>query len=85
VRLREKGGKRHAMPCHNLEEYRGVARQAGYEDMNDAERLCYDPTIRWVVGDRAAPAEHATRDLLLPRPLRGAMLTPKLPESGERR
>jgi hypothetical protein len=28
-------------------------RVAGYEDVNDAERLCRDPAIRWVVGDRA--------------------------------
>jgi hypothetical protein len=28
-------------------------RLAGYEDVNDAERLCRDPTMRWVVGDRA--------------------------------
>jgi hypothetical protein len=24
---------------------------AGYEDVNDAERLCCDPAMRWVVGD----------------------------------
>jgi len=29
-------------------------RLAGYEDVNDADRLCRDPAIRWVVGDRAA-------------------------------
>src|SRR5262249_59077099 len=28
-------------------------RLAGYEDANDAERLCRDPSMRWVVGDRA--------------------------------
>jgi hypothetical protein len=28
-------------------------RPAGYEDVNDAERLCRDPAMRWVVGDRA--------------------------------
>ena len=28
-------------------------RLAGYEDVNDAERLCHDPAMRWVVGDRA--------------------------------
>jgi hypothetical protein len=26
---------------------------AGYEDVNDADRLCRDPAMRWVVGDRA--------------------------------
>src|ERR1700752_3721897 len=28
-------------------------RLAGYEDVNDAERLRRDPAMRWVVGDRA--------------------------------
>ena len=28
-------------------------RLARYEDVNDAERLCRDPAMRWVVGDRA--------------------------------
>ena len=28
-------------------------RLAGYEDVNDAERLCRDPAVRWVVGGRA--------------------------------
>jgi hypothetical protein len=28
-------------------------RLAGYEDVNDTERLCRDPAMRWVVGDRA--------------------------------
>src|SRR5260370_25407150 len=28
-------------------------RVAGYEDVNDADRLCRDPAMRWVVGDRA--------------------------------
>jgi len=26
---------------------------AGYEDVNDADRLCRDPAMRWIVGDRA--------------------------------
>jgi hypothetical protein len=30
-----------------------LGRLAGYEDVNDAERLCRDPAMRWVVGDRA--------------------------------
>jgi hypothetical protein len=25
---------------------------AGYEDVNDSDRLCRDPAMRWVVGDR---------------------------------
>ena len=28
-------------------------RLAGYEDVNDADRLCRDPAMRWVVGARA--------------------------------
>jgi Transposase DDE domain group 1 len=28
-------------------------RLAGYEDVNDADRLCHDPAMRWVVGDQA--------------------------------
>ena len=38
-------------------------RLAGYEDVNDAERLCRDPAMRWVVGDRA---------IMPPRPARWA-------------
>src|SRR5215216_6707340 len=42
--------------CHRLA---GLLRQsvfgrlAGYEDVNDADRLCRDLAMRWVVGDRA--------------------------------
>jgi hypothetical protein len=41
----------------------GRHRLAGYEDVNDADRLSRDPAIRWVVGDRAieAPAASANR------------------------
>src|SRR5215218_5466239 len=28
-------------------------RLAGYEDVNDADRLAHDPAMRWVVGDQA--------------------------------
>ena len=28
-------------------------RLAGYEDVNDAARLCRDPSMRWVVGEKA--------------------------------
>jgi hypothetical protein len=48
---------------------RGLLRQsvfgrlAGYEDVNDADRLCRDPAMRWVVSDRAITA---------PRPVRWA-------------
>ena len=35
-------------------------RLAGYDDVNDAERLCRDPAMRWVVGDRAIVASAAS-------------------------
>ena len=35
-------------------------RPAGYEDVNDAERLCRDPAMRWVVGDRAITGSAAS-------------------------
>src|SRR3954469_21611217 len=34
-------------------------RLAGYEDVNDAERLCHDPAMRWGVGDRATSGSPA--------------------------
>src|ERR1700694_3764319 len=36
-------------------------RLAGYEDVNDADRLCRDPAMRWVVGDRAITAASASQ------------------------
>src|SRR3954453_2499983 len=35
-------------------------RLAGYEDVNDAERLCRDPAMRWVVGARAISGSAAS-------------------------
>ncbi len=35
-------------------------RLAGYEDVNNAERLCHDPAMRWVVGDRAITGSAAS-------------------------
>ena len=35
-------------------------RLAGYEDVNDAERLRHDPAMRWVVGDRAISGSAAS-------------------------
>jgi len=35
-------------------------RLAGYEDVNDAERLRHDPAMRWVVGGRAAMSRAAS-------------------------
>src|SRR4051794_8294542 len=35
-------------------------RLAGYEDVNDAERLCRDPAMRWVVGNQAVTSSAAS-------------------------
>jgi hypothetical protein len=35
-------------------------RLTGYEDVNDADRLCRDPAMRWVVGDRAITGSAAS-------------------------
>src|SRR3954467_10726926 len=35
-------------------------RLAGYEDVNDAERLCRDPAMRWVVGNWAITGSAAS-------------------------
>jgi hypothetical protein len=35
-------------------------RLAGYEDADDAGRLCRDPAMRWVVGDRAVTGSAAS-------------------------
>jgi hypothetical protein len=35
-------------------------RLAGYEDVNDAERLRHDPAMRWVVGGKAAQGSGAS-------------------------
>jgi hypothetical protein len=35
-------------------------RLAGYEDVNDADRLRHDPTMRWIVGGKAASGAAAS-------------------------
>src|SRR5918993_462539 len=35
-------------------------RLAGYEDVNDADRLAHDPAMRWVVGGRAVTERAAS-------------------------
>src|SRR5271169_1045527 len=35
-------------------------RLAGYEDVNDADRLCCDPALPWVVGNRAITGSAAS-------------------------
>src|SRR5262249_60757360 len=36
------------------------SRPAGYEDVNDAQRLCLDPALRIVVGGRAKDSQAAS-------------------------
>ena len=35
-------------------------RLAGYEDVNDAERLRHDPAMRWIVGGKSAQSSAAS-------------------------
>jgi hypothetical protein len=35
-------------------------RLAGYEDVNDADRLAHDPAMRWVVGGQAVTGQAAS-------------------------
>jgi DDE family transposase len=35
-------------------------RLAGYEDVNDAERVRHDPAMRWIVGGKAAQSSAAS-------------------------
>src|SRR6201981_1161038 len=39
-------------------------RLAGYEDVNDAERLRHDPAMRWIVGGKAARGSAASPSLM---------------------
>jgi len=41
-------------------------RLAGYEDVNDADRLCRDPAMRWVVGNRAISRSAASASQMGP-------------------
>ena len=63
-------------------------RLAGYEDVNDAERLCHDPAMRWVVGGKAAQGRAPRRARWAAsrrsglRHLRTSPLSPTCPASG---
>src|SRR5437588_6463403 len=46
-------GKNGRHLLHGLLRQSVFGRLAGYEDVNDADRLCRDPAMRWVVGDQA--------------------------------
>src|SRR3954465_11410389 len=37
-----------------------IGRLAGYEDVNDADRLAHDPALRWIVGGRAVTQNAAS-------------------------
>jgi Transposase DDE domain group 1 len=50
----------HSPPAGRLATSIGVPRLAGYEDVNDADWLCRDPTMRWVVGGRAITGSAAS-------------------------
>src|SRR5437763_17074742 len=49
---------RHALA--GLFRQSGFGRLAGYEDVNDAERLRCDPAVRWIVGGEAAQRSTAS-------------------------
>ena len=64
-------------------------RLAGYEDVNDAERLRHDPAMRWIVGGRAAQGRAASPSQMgrfetqwLAAPANLSLLFPTCPASG---
>jgi hypothetical protein len=57
-------------------------RLAGYEDVNDADLLCRDPAMRWVVGDRAIDGTAASASQMA-APRRSGPLPTTAPESGK--
>ena len=63
-------------------------RLAGYEDVNDAERLRHDPVMRWIVGGKAVRAMQLRRARWAvsrrsgSRHLRTSRLLPTCPASG---
>src|SRR5262245_40334650 len=63
-------------------------RLAGYEDVNDAERLRHDPAMRWIVGGNAAqgraasPSQIGRSKLSGSRHLRTSLRLPICPASG---
>ena len=63
-------------------------RLAGYEDVNDAQRLRHDPAMRWIVGGEAAqvraasPARWVVSRRSGLRHLRTSLLFPTYPASG---
>jgi len=68
-RLTDTGADRLADTCtgkNGRHRLAGLLRQsvfgrlAGYEHVNDAERLYHDPAMRWVVGDRAITGSAAS-------------------------
>src|SRR3954453_6708304 len=56
----ERTGKNGRHRLGGLLRQAGFGRVAGYEGVNDAERLCRDPAMRWVVGGRAIAGSAAS-------------------------
>ena len=53
---------------------------AGYEDVNDADRLGRDPAMRWIVGGKAVERDAASTSRG-GRPERGRSRSPSTPAS----
>ena len=53
-------GKNGRHPLVGLLRQSVFGRLAGYEDVNDADRLCRDPAMRWVVGGKALTGRAAS-------------------------
>jgi hypothetical protein len=51
-------------------------RLAGHEDVNDAERLRYDPSMRWIVGGKAAKGRFEIAEVAIPRHMFADILQP---------
>jgi len=56
--LRTGKNNRHTLTAQFRQSVFG--RLAGYEDVNDADRLGHDPAMRWIVGGRAVTKEAAS-------------------------
>src|SRR5262249_50064928 len=55
-----RSGKNGRHPLAGLFRQSVFGRLAGYEDVNDAERLRHDPAMRWIVGGKAAQRSAAS-------------------------
>jgi hypothetical protein len=55
-------------------------RLAGYEDVNDAERLRHDPAMRWIIGGNAAYGRAASPSQMAGSRRNGLRQTPTSPD-----